>query len=160
MRVLRDFRGLPHDSLASRTFSREKHLENFFKICVLSVLVTCTRLDLGAIIVCFAQIGQFLNVFSFSLELFSIFIVFLISSLSQTHCALNTNLHCWSSLQPHSLRKRYGFLFSHSILHVYKCISSFCEILLSLCVLQCLTMGLLKMLGLVVWGWLFLLLDC
>ena len=38
MRVLRDFRGLPRDSLAGRTSSREKHLEKFFKIFVLSVL--------------------------------------------------------------------------------------------------------------------------
>ena len=40
MRVLRDFRGLPHDSLTGRTSSREKQLEKFFKIFVLSVLAT------------------------------------------------------------------------------------------------------------------------
>ena len=36
-RELRDFCGLPRDSLASRTSSREKHLDKFFKIYVLSV---------------------------------------------------------------------------------------------------------------------------
>ena len=39
-RGLRDFSGLPHDFLAGRTSSREKHLEKFFKIFVLSVLAT------------------------------------------------------------------------------------------------------------------------
>ena len=39
-RRLKDFRGLPRDSLVSRTSSREKHLDKFFKIFVLSVLMT------------------------------------------------------------------------------------------------------------------------
>ena len=39
-RRLRDFRGLPRDSLAGRTSSHEKHLEKFFKIFFLSVLAT------------------------------------------------------------------------------------------------------------------------
>ena len=38
VRGLRDFRGLPHDFLAGRTSSHEKHLDKFFKIFVLSVL--------------------------------------------------------------------------------------------------------------------------
>jgi len=38
-RLLRDFRGSARDSLAGRPSSREKHLENFFKIFSLSVLV-------------------------------------------------------------------------------------------------------------------------
>ena len=36
---LRDFRGLPCDSLVGRTSSRENHLDKIFKIFVLSVLV-------------------------------------------------------------------------------------------------------------------------
>ena len=39
-RRLRDFRGLSRDSLTGRTSNSEKHLEKFFKIFVLSVLVT------------------------------------------------------------------------------------------------------------------------
>ena len=39
-RRLRDFHGLPRDSLTGRTSSLEKHLNKFFKIFVLSVLVT------------------------------------------------------------------------------------------------------------------------
>ena len=35
---LKDFRGLPRDSLTGRTSSREKHLDKFFKIFFLSVL--------------------------------------------------------------------------------------------------------------------------
>ena len=38
VRGLRDFRGFPHDSLAGRTSSREKHLDKIFKIFVLNVL--------------------------------------------------------------------------------------------------------------------------
>ena len=40
MRELRDFRSSPRDSLVGRTSNREKHLDKFFKIFVLSVLVT------------------------------------------------------------------------------------------------------------------------
>ena len=39
-RGLKDFRGLPRDSLTGRTSSREKYLDKFFKIFVLSVLAT------------------------------------------------------------------------------------------------------------------------
>ena len=39
-RGLRDFHGLPRNSLAGRTSSCEKHLDKIFKIFVLSVLVT------------------------------------------------------------------------------------------------------------------------
>ena len=39
-RRLGDFRGLPRDFLAGRTSNHEKHLDKFFKIFVLSVLVT------------------------------------------------------------------------------------------------------------------------
>ena len=39
VRGLRDFRGLPHNSLVGRTSSHEKHLDKFFKIFVLNVLV-------------------------------------------------------------------------------------------------------------------------
>ena len=31
-RVLRDFRGLPHNSFVGKTSSHEKHLEKFFQI--------------------------------------------------------------------------------------------------------------------------------
>ena len=39
-RGLRDFRSSPRNSLTRRTSSREKHLDKFFKIFVLSVLAT------------------------------------------------------------------------------------------------------------------------
>ena len=110
-----------------------------FKIFVLIVLTTglgdflATWLSYKNRVFCANR--SIFKLFLFSLELLWLFIVILILSLSKTHRALNPNLHCWSSLQPHSPKTRYGFLFSHSILHVYECISSFCEILLSLCVL-------------------------
>ena len=110
-----------------------------FKIFVLIVLTTGLGDFLATWLSCknrvFCANRSIFKLFLFSLELLWLFIVILILSLSQTHRALNPNLHCWSSLQPHSPKTRYGFLFSHSILHVYECISSFCEILLSLCVL-------------------------
>ena len=37
-RVLKDFRGLPSDSLAGRTSNRKKHLEKCFKIFSLKSL--------------------------------------------------------------------------------------------------------------------------
>ena len=40
--LLRDFRGLAHDSLTNRPSSREKHLEKFFKFLSLSVLAAWT----------------------------------------------------------------------------------------------------------------------
>ena len=40
VRRLRNFCGIPRDSLTSRTSSREKHLDKFFKIFFLSVLAT------------------------------------------------------------------------------------------------------------------------
>ena len=110
-----------------------------FKIFVLIVLTTGLGDFLATWLSCknrvFCANRSIFKLFLFSLELLWLFIVILILSLSKTHRALNPNLHCWSSLQHHSPRKRFGFLFSHSILHVYECISSFCEILLSLCVL-------------------------
>ena len=39
-RRLRDFRGLPRDSLAGRTSNRKKHIDKFFNIFVLSALAT------------------------------------------------------------------------------------------------------------------------
>ena len=125
VRGLKYFHGLPRESLSSRTSSRKKHLDKIFKIFVLSVLATCSWLDLVAKNACFMFQGQFLKLFNSPSTFLWLFIVFLISSLSQTHRTLNPNLHCWSSLQPYSPRKRYGFLLSYSILHVYKCISSF-----------------------------------
>ena len=92
-RELRDFRDLPHNSLASRTSSRKKHLDKFFKIFVWSVLATdpgdflATWLSRKNRVFC-ANRSIFKH-FQFSLELLWLFIVFLISSLSQTHRALN-----------------------------------------------------------------------
>ena len=53
-----------------QNFQSRKTLRKFFKIFVLSVLATCSRLNSVAKIACFAQIGQFLKPFSFSLEHF------------------------------------------------------------------------------------------
>ena len=88
-RGLRDFRDSPRDSLASRTFNREKHLDEFFKIFVLSVLATdpsdllATWLNRENRVFC-ANRSVFKR-FQFSLEHFWLFIVFHISNLSQIH---------------------------------------------------------------------------
>ena len=54
VRLYRNFRGSLHNLLAGGPFSREKHLDKFFKILSLRCLVTC--LQLGSITknVCFA----------------------------------------------------------------------------------------------------------
>ena len=74
------------------------------------VLATCSWLDLVAKNACFMFQGQFLKLFNFPLTFLWLFIVFLISSLPQTHSALNLNLHCWS-FTFQSSRKRYGFSY-------------------------------------------------
>ena len=70
---------------------------NFSKFMFLVVwrltLVTCSRLDSIAKITCFAQIGQFLNFFSFSVKLLCLFIVFPLSTLSQTLRVTLISLH-------------------------------------------------------------------
>ena len=67
---LRDFRGLPRDSLMGRTSSREKHLNKFFKIFVLSVLAIdpwqlSRDLTLSRKSHVLGKLVNFLNVFSF-----------------------------------------------------------------------------------------------
>ena len=65
----RNFRGSLRDFLVSGTFSREKHLDKFFKNFVSSVsrfvLATCPQLNSVAKKACFAFLGQFLNLYSF-----------------------------------------------------------------------------------------------
>ena len=114
---LRDFRGSPRDSLAGRNSNQEKHLHKFFKIFVLTVLVTCSQLDLVEKIACFAQICQFLNVFSFPSNISDCSL----SSPFQTHRVTlkePTFLHHFSL---NLLEKGMVFLLSYStscLLHV------------------------------------------
>ena len=108
-RGLRDFRGVPHDSLVGRTSNREKHLDKFFKNFVFSVLATCSWLDSVAKIMCFAQIGQFLA-----------------RTFVTVHCLPHINSFLNSLCHSHkpllllhfnfkSSRKMYGFSLSHYI---------------------------------------------
>ena len=60
-RFLRLISRLPH----GQNFQSRKTLRKFFKIFVLSVLATCSRLNPIAKLACFAQIGQFLKPFEF-----------------------------------------------------------------------------------------------
>ena len=80
---------------------------------------TCSRLDLVAKITCFAQIGQFLNVFSFSLELLWLFIVFLTWNILKLTVLLSNKfpflLHFNLVLQ----EKIWVFLLSYSISCVF-----------------------------------------
>ena len=81
-------------------------------------LATCSRLDSVTKIVCFAQIGQFLNVFSFSLKLLWLFIVFLTWNSLKFTMSLSNKLPFLHHFNSKSSRKRYGFSLSLYILHV------------------------------------------
>ena len=121
-RELRYFRGSPHDSLASRTSSCEKHLDKFFKIFVLSVLATgpgdllTTWLSRENRVFC-ANRSVFKH-FQFSLKHFWLFIVFPISNLSQTHCVTLEHSIVLHHFNLKSSRKWYGFSLSLYILYV------------------------------------------
>ena len=93
-------------------------------------LATCSQLNSVAKIACFAQIGQFLKPFSFSLEHFWLFIVFFVC-LSHTHRVSLTNPPFSSSFLLQSSRKRYGFSYSHLTFHDYSFVFLICELLLS-----------------------------
>ena len=108
-------------------------------------LATCSRLYSVTKITCFAHISQFLNIFSFSLEHFWLFIVFPISNLSKTHRVTLEEppfLHLFNFKSP---RKRYWFFYPQSIFHVFS------EMLLEFCVLWISYMGLFLLLALGVW---------
>ena len=119
---LRDFRGSPRDSLTSRTSNREKHLDKFFKIFVLSVLATgpdnllATWLSRENRVFC-ANRSVFKH-FQFSLEHFWLFIVFPISNLSQTHRVTLKEPPFLHHFNSKSSKTRYGFSLSPYILHV------------------------------------------
>ena len=121
--VHRDFHGLPRDSLTGRTSSREKHLDKFFKICVLSVWVT----DLGDLLATWHNREN--RVFCENMAVFKTFLVFP-QSFVTIHClprfttlpnssCLSQKLHFSSTSQHQSSRKRYGFFSFHYIFHVY-----------------------------------------
>ena len=156
---LRDFCGLPRDSFTGKTFSRKKHLDKVFKIFVLSVLVTCLQLDSVAKIACFAQIGQFLNFFSFP----SNYCDYSLSSSfhpSPKHTVHSTQTSIVDHLSNLILQEKG--MGSYFLTLFYMFMSVFLRFVgfFWVCVF-CYdsNMGLLKMLDLVVWGWLFLLLD-
>ena len=81
-------------------------------------LATCSRLDSVAKIACFAQIGQFLNFFSFSLKLLWLFIVCLTWNTLKLTMSLSNKLPFLHHFNSKSSRKRYGFSLSLYILHV------------------------------------------
>ena len=82
-------------------------------------LATCSWLDSVVKITCFAHISQFLNVFSFSLEHFWLFLVFPISNLSKTHHVTLKEPPFLHLLIFKFRRKRYGFFYPQSIFHVF-----------------------------------------
>ena len=82
-------------------------------------LATCSRLDSVVKIACFAQIGQFLNVFSFSLELLWPFIVFLTWNTLKLTVSISNKLPFLHHFNSKSSRKRYGFSYYLIAFHVY-----------------------------------------
>ena len=121
-RRLRDFRGLPRDSLAGRTFNREKHIDKFFNIFVLSALATgpsdllATWLSRENRMFCVNR-SVFIT-FQFSLELLWLFIIFLTWNTLKLTVSLSNKLPFLHHFNSKSLLKRYGFSLSLYILHV------------------------------------------
>ena len=165
-RRLRDFRGLPRDSLTGRTFSRKNHLDKFFKIFVLSVMATgpsnllTTWLSRENCMFC--TNWSVFKCFQFSLEHFC---DCSLSSSFQTSLKLTVSL---SNELPYLLlfilkssRKRYGFSLSHCIFLVLSFVfldlwfvSEFCDIYGFGYRLGS------SLLSLGVWTWLILFLGC
>ena len=90
--LLRDFRGSARDSLAGKPSSREKHLENFFKLLSLCVLAAWTGDLLATLLSREKRMfgknrGSFYIFFSFSLELLWLFI-FSLNYLLPKHSVL------------------------------------------------------------------------
>ena len=121
--VRRDFRSLSRDSLTGRTSSHEKHLDKFFKICVLSVLAT----DTGDLLATWLSCEN--RVFSTNRSVFKLFQFFprtfvtvhclpRFTTLPNTLC-LSQKLHFSSTSQHQSSRKRYGLFSFHYIFRVY-----------------------------------------
>ena len=114
-RGLRDFCGLPRNSLTSRTSSREKHLDKFFKIFVLSVLAT----DPGDLLVTWLsrenrvflhKMHHFLNLFSFPSNISNCSSSSLPETLSNSLCHSRMNFHiCFFSF-PNLQEKGLGFV--------------------------------------------------
>ena len=123
-------------------------------------MATCSRLDSVVKITCFAQIGQFLNFFSFPLNFcdYSLSSSFYPSPKHTVHLTQTSIVDHLSNLILQE--KGMGFYFL-TLFYMY--MSVFLHFVRFCCVcVFCYdsNMGLLKMLDLVVWGWLFLLLDC
>ena len=122
-------------------------------------LATCSRLDSVAKNACFAFEGQFLKLFSFP----SNFCVYSLSSSFHSfpkHTVHSTQTFIVDHLSNLILQEKgMGFYF---LTLFYMFMSVFLHFVRFCCVcVFCYdsNMGLLKMLDLVVWGWLFLLLD-
>ena len=124
--VHRDFRSLPCDSLVGRTSSREKYLDKFFRICVLSVLVT----DPGNLLA--TWLSRENCVFCTNRSVFKFF-QFFPQTFMFVHCLPHINSLSNSPYHSHkppfllhfnfkSLRKRYGFSLSHYIFLVLRII--------------------------------------
>ena len=117
--VYRDFR----DSLASGTSNREKHLENFSKVFLSSVLAAgpgdflATWLSRENRVFCEKKMSVF-KTFQFSLELLWLFIIFLTRNTLKLTMSLSNKLPFLHHFNSKSSRKRYGFSLSLYILHV------------------------------------------
>ena len=120
--VHRDFRGSDHNSLASRTSSCKKHLENFSKVFLSSVLVAGPGNFLATWLsrenrVCCANMSVF-KTFQFSLKLLWLFIIFLTWNSLKLTVSLSNKLPFLHHFNSKSSKERYGFSLSLYILLV------------------------------------------
>ena len=120
--IHRDFRGLARDSLASETSSRKKHLENFSKLLVWSVLAGVTGDYLATFlshekrVFCIVR-AVFKIFFSFSLKLF-VTVHFLFHLKLPKHSVSPPSNSIVASFFSKSSRKCMGFLFIFYVLSI------------------------------------------
>ena len=102
---------LPH----GQNFQSRKTLRKFFKIFVLSVLITCSRLNPVAKIVCFALFDQFLKHLVFPSIIFNCSLSCLFNSLSNSPCHSKKHSFFFIISTSISKKKVRVFLFSLNI---------------------------------------------
>ena len=91
-------------------------------------LATCSRLDSVVKITCFAQIGQFLNVFSFPSNISNCSLSSPFQTSLKLTVSLSKNLHFYI-ISTSFFKKRYGFSYYLIAFHVYcMCFLDFCVV--------------------------------
>ena len=106
------------------------------------------------------KMGQFLNFSVFPQTFLTVHLLPYLKH-SQTHCLTLKQTSIFESFHSQIFKEKGMSFYFLTLFYIFIWVfPHFVRFFLSLCVLHCSNMGLLQILVLVVWGWLFLLLDC